>query len=305
MASIDLKTDLCGIELENPLILASGVLGVTAETLQNVTKAGAGAVVTKSIGLRPREGHKSPSLVEVPQGLLNAMGLPNPGIDAFSEELGKLTAADTKVIGSVFGADAGEYTELALKMEALGVDAVELNLSCPHAKGYGLELGSDPEMVKSIVGAVSDSVKIPIMAKLTPHTPNIVELGTAAVDAGADALVAINTIKAMKIDTATGYPVLGNKIGGYSGPVIKPIGVRAVYELRSKLDVPVVGVGGVMTGEDVVEYLMAGACAVQVGSAVFYHGMDVFGKIHRELRQLMEEHNYAALTDIIGLALKK
>lgn len=305
MASVNLSYDLCGFKMRNPLILASGILGVSAETLEKVSNAGAGALVTKSIGQEPREGHPNPSLIELPHGLLNAMGLPNPGIDAFGEELKKLMATETPVIGSIFGKDAQEYSALAAKMEGLGVSAVELNLSCPHAKGLGLELGSDPEMVKNIVSEVTKAVKVPVLAKLTPHTPNIVELGTAAVDGGAKALVAINTIRAMKIDVATGRPVLGNKIGGYSGPAIKPIGVRACYELKSELDVPVIGVGGIMNGEDVVEYLMAGACAVQLGSAVFYDGIEVFDRIHRELRQIMEDHNYSTINDIIGLALKQ
>jgi dihydroorotate dehydrogenase (NAD+) catalytic subunit len=301
-----LNINLSGLELRNPLILASGILGVTAETMARVSAAGAGAIVTKSIGLEPREGHRNPTLIELPHGLLNAMGLPNPGIEEFCSELPKLLETGTPVIGSIFGKDAGEYAKLGAKMEEAGVSALELNLSCPHAKGLGLELGSDPEMVKNITSAVTSEVNIPVFAKLTPHTPNLVELGEAAVAGGAKGLVAVNTIKAMKIDTATGTPVLGNIIGGYSGPALKPIGVRAVYELSAaELGIPVIGVGGVMTGEDVVEYLMAGASAVQLGSAVFYDGMNAFDKIHRELRSFMESNNYSNINDIIGLALRK
>ena len=303
MPPIKTEVNLCGIEMKNPLILASGILGVTAETLAKVNLAGAGAVVTKSIGLEPRGGHPNPSLIEVPHGLLNAMGLPNPGIEGFGEELEKLKTTDFPIICSIFGRNAKEYSTLAKKMEASGVSGIELNLSCPHAKGLGLEVGSDPKMVKSIVSSVTKSVKLPVFAKLSPHTHDIVKLGSTAVDAGAAGLVAINTIKAMKIDIASGKPVLGNKIGGYSGPAIKPIGVRAVYELCSELDVPVIGVGGIMTKEDVVEYLMAGAKAVQIGSAVYYDELAVFDKINRELRSYMEEHSYSSIDDIVGKAL--
>lgn len=305
MSAPDLRIDLCGIKLENPLILASGIWGVTGESMKKVCGAGAAAVVTKSIGTTPRDGHSNPTLIEIPHGLLNAMGLPNPGIDEFGTEINILKECGVSVIGSIFGADSGEYGALAKKMEGLGVDGIELNLSCPHAKGLGLELGSDPDQVKDCVGAVKEAVKLPVFAKLTPHTPRIVDLGAAAMEAKADALVAVNTIRAVSIDIKTGTPVLGNKIGGYSGPALKPIGVRAVYELRSELDIPVIGVGGIMTGEDVVEYLMAGAAAVQIGSGVFYEGIEIFNKIEDELLTFMEDNGYAKISDIEGLALIK
>jgi len=297
--------ELCGLKLKNPLILASGILGVTAATMIKVGSAGAAAVVTKSIGLDPRPGHKNPCLIEVHEGLLNAMGLPNPGIDEFGSELERLKGGKLPVIGSIFGGDAGEFRKLAEKMESFGAAAVELNLSCPHAKGLGLEVGSDPKMVKKVVKAVTGAVDIPVFAKLTAHTPRIVELGMAACDGGADGLVAINTIRAMKIDTVTATPVLGNRIGGLSGPVILPIGVRAVYELCSELDITVVGCGGVSRGTDVIEYMMAGASAVQIGSAAYYRGMDVFKKIEKELVQYMSEQNIKDINDIVGVAHKR
>ena len=305
MSKFGLGVELCGIELTNPLILASGILGVTAETMENVGKAGAAAVVTKSIGVEPRTGHKNPSLIELPHGLLNAMGLPNPGIQEFGYELNKLKGSKLPVIGSIFGGDEKEYAVLAENMEGYGARAIELNLSCPHAKGLGLEIGSDPKMVKKVVSAVRDAVKIPVLAKLTPHTPNIVDLGRAAADGGADALVAINTIRAMSINTITGAPVLGNKIGGLSGPALKPIGVRAVYELSSELDITVVGCGGITNGPDVIEYMMAGAAAVQVGSAAFYRGTDVFKKIELELIEFMKAQDIKDINDIIGIAHSK
>jgi dihydroorotate dehydrogenase (NAD+) catalytic subunit len=291
--------------MTNPLMLASGILGVTAETMMRVASAGAGGVVTKSIGLIPKEGHPNPSVIEVPHGLLNAMGLPNPGIDDFGSELQKLKFLNTPVIGSIFGTNEKEYAKLARKMEEFGVQGIELNLSCPHAEGTGYELGTDPEIVKKIVKEVKSAVEIPVFAKLTPHVPRIVDIGRAALDAKADGLVAVNTIRAMSIDINTKMPVLGNKIGGYSGPALKPIGVRAVYELKSELDAVVIGVGGIMTAKDVVEYLMAGASAVQLGSAVFYHGMEIFKEINSDLVQLMKEHGYEGISELIGSAIKK
>jgi dihydroorotate dehydrogenase (NAD+) catalytic subunit len=233
------------------------------------------------------------------------MGLPNPGISDFTKELTSVKRGKMIVIGSIFGKDAKEYSKLARKMEEAGTAAVELNLSCPHAKGLGMELGTDPAMVKKITKAVSGAVNIPVWAKLTPHAPNIVEVGASAVAGGADALVAINTVKAMRINMDTGQPVLGNRSGGLSGPAIKPVGIRAVYDLASNLDVPIIGVGGIMSGEDAAEYMMAGASAVQVGSAVFYHGFGAFKKISKELSNYLKIHGYKNIKDITGLALKK
>jgi dihydroorotate dehydrogenase (NAD+) catalytic subunit len=189
-------------------------------------------------------------------------------------------------------------------MEKYGAAGIELNLSCPHAKGLGMEIGSDPKMIRSIVRAVVKKVEIPVFAKLTPQTPDIIALGRAAAESGAAGLVAINTIKAMKIDISTAMPVLGNRIGGYSGPAVKPVGVRAVYELSSDLDIPVIGVGGITTGEDVAEYMMAGAAAVQIGSAVMYNGVDAFDRIHRELRMFMESSGYTDVKKLIGAAIR-
>lgn len=300
-----MEVSLCGLSLKNPLILASGILGVSAKTMIRVDSAGAGAIVTKSIGKEPREGHTSPSLIELNHGLLNAMGLPNPGIKNFVDELESLRGRGMVIVGSVFGKNEDEFAYVARRMEEAGAKAVELNLSCPHAKGLGMELGSDPVLVKKIVQKVKLTVDIPVWAKLTPHVPDIVEIGSSAVSGGADALVAINTMKAMRINTDAARPVLGNKAGGLSGAALKPVGIRAVYDLASNLEVPVVGVGGIMRGEDAAEYMMAGASAVQVGSAVFYHGIEAFGKIKRELAEFMEQHGYKDINEIIGIALRK
>jgi dihydroorotate dehydrogenase (NAD+) catalytic subunit len=301
----DLSTDVAGLKLRNPIILASGILGETGKTLERVFSSGVGAVTTKSIGLEPRTGHDNPTIVELDYGLLNAMGLPNPGISEYEKELKQALGCGVPVIGSIFGSDAAEFAELAKVMAEYGASAVELNLSCPHASGYGSEVGSDPIMVENITKEVKKTVKIPVLVKLTPNTADIVELGNAGVAGGCAGLVAINTVKGIALSPELGRPVLSNKFGGYSGPGIKPIGLRCVFELaQANLGVPIIGVGGITTGLDIVEYLMAGASAVQVGTAVYSHGLEVFSNMVSELQEFMTKHNYESVQQLIGLAVK-
>jgi len=296
----DLSTSVCGLTLANPTILAAGVLDETGKTMKAVASAGAGALVTKSIGKSPRQGHDNPCVVELDYGLLNAMGLPNPGIEAYREEIAIALESGAPVIGSVFGGDEEEISEVAALMEDCGVAAVELNLSCPHAKGLGAEIGSSPEKVESVCREAKNTVGIPVLAKLTPNTRSIVELAEAAERGGADALVAINTLKGMAISPEARMPVLANKLGGLSGPAIKPIGLRCVYEIYEAVEIPVVGVGGVSNGRDAVEYIMAGASAVQIGTAVWRQGLSVFRTICDEISEFMDENGIAALTEIVG-----
>ena len=273
-----------------------------AGSMQRVFNSGAGAIVTKSIGLKPRDGYANPTLVELEHGLLNAMGLPNPGIELFEEELKKLKNSNISIIGSIFGSNVYEFVKLSEKMQQCKVDALELNMSCPHAKGYGLEIGSDPKLVKEITSKVKESVKIPVFVKLSPNLTNIVEIAQSAETGNADAIVAINTLKAMKIDIELKMPVLSNKIGGYSGNAIKPIGIRCVYEISKNVDIPVIGVGGITTGEDAIEYFMAGASAIQIGSGIYYRGIDIFKTICDEIEIWMKKHRYNDLSAIIGVA---
>jgi len=299
---IDLSVDFVGMKLRHPIMLASGILGQTGDLILSAHRAGAAAVVTKSIGIEPREGHPNPTIFPLKFGLLNAMGLPNPGIDEFGKELERLRRADVNVIGSIFASKASDFAILARKMEQYGVRAVELNLSCPHARGYGSEIGSSPASVRNIVKSVVAAVKIPILAKLTPNTSDICSLGLAAEEAGASAVVAINTLRAMEIDPYLRRPVLGNRIGGLSGPAIKPIGLRCVYELYDALSIPIVGVGGISTGIDVAEYIMAGASAVQVGSVVYEKGLDAIATLESELRAFMKEEGITSVSQMRGMA---
>ena len=273
-----------------------------AGSMTRIFKSGAGGIVTKSIGLKPREGYNNPSAVELECGLLNAMGLPNPGIDEFKDEIIQLKKAKIPIIGSIFGSNSKEFTILANKMQDSGADALELNMSCPHAKGYGLEIGSDSKIVEEITSNVKKSVSIPVFVKISPNLTDISKIAQSAEKGGADAIVAINTVKAMKIDIETQRPILSNKIGGYSGKAIKPIGIRCVYEIYKKIDIPIIGVGGITTGEDAIEYIMAGASAVQIGSAVYYRGINTFDKICKEMKAWMKKNNYKKIDELIGVA---
>ena len=298
---VSLKTEVGSISLDRPGMIASGIMDETGKSLVRVLESGAGAVVTKSIGLEPKPGHDNPCFMEVSGGYVNAMGLPNPGIELFREEM-EIAVPKGKVIGSIYGAGPDDFRKLAAKMEDYGACAVELNLSCPHAKGYGMEVGTDPDMVKRIVAAVKSTVSIPVWAKLTPNTHILTQIGSAVQDAGGDAVVAINTLKAMVISPEFARPIMSNKFCGLSGEAVKPVGVRAIYDLKSVLDIPLVGVGGISSWRDAAEYIMAGASAFQVGSAVGTKGLEVFKQINEGLEAFMEEYDYPSIKSMVGVA---
>lgn len=255
--------EVAGVALRNHCILAAGVLGTTGASLARILAHGAGGVVTKSIGPHPSGGHPGPCVVEVEGGLLNAMGLPNPSRD-FEGEVAAL--AGNPVIVSIFGGNPEEFREVASWFAGVAA-GFELNLSCPHAEGYGAALGTDPTLVEECTRAVS-RLGIPVWVKLTPNVTDITLCGAAAERGGAAAVVAINTVKAMRISTPLKRPVLGNRYGGLSGRAIFPIAVRCVYDLYEACGIPVIGCGGISTAEDVIEMMMAGASAVEIGSAV-------------------------------------
>lgn len=296
-----LETFIGRLRLENPGMVASGIMDETGPSMARMIGCGAGAVVTKSIGSEPKTGYPNPCFTEVKSGFVNAMGLPNPGIDLFGEEMACAVKAGP-IIGSIFGSGPEEFAKLAGKMEDYGASAVELNLSCPHAHGYGMEVGTDPAMVKKIVAEVKSAVKIPVWAKLTPNTHVILDIGRAVQEGGGDAVVAINTLKAMVISPEMGKPVLSNKFGGLSGPAVRSVGVRAIYDLYSVLDIPLVGVGGISDHRDALQYIMAGACAFQIGSAVATKGTDIFGIINKNMDYFMLDRGYKSIADMVGIA---
>lgn len=267
-----------------------------------VYNAGAGGVVTKSIGPTPRTGYPNPTIVETDVGLLNAVGLPNPGIEEFRPEVEVALKGGAVVIGSVYGKDADEFAATARKMAGYGVPAIELNLSCPHAKGLGTEIAQHEATVREITAAVKARVNVPVFPKLSPNVANIASFAEAAEDAGADGIVAINTVKAMSIVPELRMPVLAYKIGGLSGPAIRPIGVRCVYEIREAVEIPIVGVGGVETGRDALEYIMAGASAVQIGTALLSRGFDVFALVSAEVSRILDDVGLKSVREAIGVA---
>jgi dihydroorotate dehydrogenase (NAD+) catalytic subunit len=296
-----LAIEITGLKLENPIILAAGVLGTTGSSLKRMADFGAGAVVTKSIGSEPKEGHPNPTMVKLDCGFLNAMGLPNPSYKDFLDELAVAKLGGIPVIASVFGAHPDEFAEIINGLP--GADAYELNVSCPHASGYGAVVGTGPVLVEEITRAAKNTTKAPVWVKLTPNVTDIIEIGVAAQKGGADAVVAINTVRGMAVDIYSGYPILGNIYGGLSGQAIRPVAVKCVYDLYKALEIPIIGVGGVGSWQDVVEMMMAGASAVQIGSAV-YNDINIFNLICADLSTYLSDSNYT-LHDIIGLSYRR
>ncbi len=291
------------MKLKNPLMLASGILGVSGASLKRVAlSGGAGAIVTKSIGMTSREGHRNPTFVELENGLISAIGLANPGYVEFEQEMEVAREGKVPIIASVYGFSFREYVEVAKAMQSYGVDAIELNLSYPNVGKAGAFYGYSEELAHEVVEEVRKEVDIPIIAKLTAGAGDIVAIAKACEDAGADGITAIGSLRAMKIDIETGRPILGNKVGGLSGPCIKPIAVRCVYEISREVSIPVIGCGGIVTGEDAIEYFMAGASAVQIGTGILNRGITIFKKVSLEIKEYMEENGYSSLEEIIGLA---
>ena len=299
----DLAVRCAGVNLRNPFLLASGIWGESGESLAGAWRAGAGGVITKSIGSAVRPGYPNPTVETYERwGLLNAMGLPNPGIDEYPREIEVARSAGATVIGSVFGGDAEEFAHLAVRMAATGVVALELNLSCPHAEGFGTEVGGTPADVERIVRAVTKEVSIPVIAKITPNTNDAAGLARAAERGGAAAVSAINTLRAIAIDVHLRRPVLSHGIGGLSGPAIKPVGLACVWQIFEKVQIPVIGVGGIATATDALEYVMAGARALEVGTQVTFDGIGVFGRLAHDLSGLLDELGFSRLEDAVGVA---
>ena len=300
-----LETEIAGIKITNPTMLAAGILGMSSTFFKRVAKAGAGAIVTKSIGLKARKGYANPTMVNVPCGMLNAMGLPNPGIKNFAEEIEEAKKTGIPIIVSIFGFSADEFAEVAEKASRSGADALELNVSCPHIEKAGAEIGQNPQLVAEVVKKVKKAVKVPVFVKLTPNVSDICEVAVAATDAGADAITAVNTVRAMAIDVETMRPILANKIGGLSGAAIKPIALRCVFEIYRAVKVPVIGCGGITGWQDAVEFLLAGASAVQIGTAIALKDIEIFRTVAKGIDQYLKRKNFHSVKKIVGLAHEK
>jgi dihydroorotate dehydrogenase (NAD+) catalytic subunit len=298
----DLSVEFAGIKLPNPTILASGILGVSSDVLIRVSRAGAGAVVTKSFNRKGREGYRNPSFIEVQGGFLNALGIPNPGMEEMREEVETVSKKGVPVIASVFGFDAEEFAESATMGEKGGAIAVELNVSCPHVREVGVEIGQRPKVVAEVTQAVKSRVHIPVFVKLSPNVTDIAEVAKAAENAGADAITAINTVLGTAVDVDSGFPILGGVLGGLSGPAIRPIALRAVYQIRQAVRIPIIGVGGIEDWTGAVQMMMAGASAVQIGSAITSKGLDVFREVTTGIGKFLEQKGYKSIREIVSIA---
>lgn len=302
---VDLTTSLLHLKLRNPTILASGILGTSGVYFSNLEQCGVGAVTMKSVSIEPREGYKNPVIVADKHYILNAVGLPHPGIEG-----GIALVKDAKkhstvpIIGSVFGKTLEQFGEAAQLLSQAQPDILEVDLSCPHVD-YGKPIASSPELVTKVTSLVRDSVprSIPVSIKLSPNVVDIKEIAQAAEQAGADALTAVNAAgTGMRINVETKTPVLCNKFGGVTGPALLPIALRCVYQIYDTVDIPIIGTGGVTYGTDALEMLMAGASAVGVGSAVYYRGNTVFKDICSEMKAWMQQHGYTKISQLVGVA---
>ena len=295
-----LEINLSGLKLKSPIILASGILGVSFSSMKRVINAGAGAVTTKSIGPRPRKGYKNPSIIEIyPGTFMNSVGLGNPGIDDFILEIKEIKENNIPLIVSVFGDTKEVYLEVATKAEKAGADAIEINISCPHAEVTSI--GIDKDLTYKIVKYIKEHLSKPLFVKLNPNVTNIGEIALAAEKGGADGVVAINTLTALKIDVNTKRPILSHGSGGLSGKAIHPIAIKKVYDLYKILKIPIIGCGGIDSWEDVIEFFLAGASAVQIGTAL-YREIEIIKEINKGIIQYLKDNQYNSINDIKGLA---
>ncbi len=304
-----LQTTFLHLSMPSPLVLASGIWGTSAALLERAAVAGCGAVTAKSAGPRPRGGHVNPTALDWGGGLINAIGLPNPGAEAethiLAEARQRLAPLDVKLIASFFADTAEGFGEVARILAQAQPHLLEANISCPNVHSeFGDPFAASAESAAQVAAAVKAAVPdIPLIVKLAPNVPNIGRIARAVVDAGADAICAINTMPGMVIDIESGQPILHNRSGGLSGPAIHPIALRAVYEIhRAVPETPIIGTGGVTTGEEAIAMLMAGATLVGVGSAIYYRGPDALTQIRDEMAAWLASHGYDSPAAIVGLA---
>ena len=298
-----LATSIGPINLGKPVMLASGILGISLDVFNRLYRSGAGAVVTKSLSIAPWEGYPNPTIFSVKGGgWINAVGLSNPGAANFAKMI--QPNQDVPIVVSLVGSVPDDFKTMLKEFENCKVKAYELNLSCPHVAQVGLEVGDDHGLVKEIVSTVKQSTNVPVIAKVGLGTSNYLNTVGAAIDSGIDAITAINTVRSMAIDVETQRPILSNKFGGLSGTPIKPIAQRCVYEISSKYDIPIIGCGGISTWEDAVEFFLAGASAVQLGSAIGDNWVGVFEEINNGILQYMKRKNYSSIKEMVGVAKK-
>ena len=300
---IDSKVTLAGVELKNPIVVPSGTFGFGREYGQFFDLSELGAICVKGLTPQPREGNPSPRIAETPMGILNSVGLQNPGVDAFiAGELPELRKHDVKIIANISGNTPEEYGGMCEKLSAAGVDMIEVNISCPNVKAGGLAYGTRPELAAEVTQvAKAHAGSVPVMVKLSPNVTDITEIARAVEEAGADAISLINTIRGMRIDVNTRRPILKMNTGGLSGPAVLPVAVRMVWETANAVKIPILGMGGVSKGTDAAELMLAGAAAVAVGTASF---ADVYApvRVRDELFALAERQGLAHISALTGAA---
>lgn len=300
----NLSLTLCGIHLRNPTILASGILGTCRALLGRAARGGAGAVTIKSISEEPRNGHSNPAVITFEAGLMNAVGYSNPGLDEALLEFADLAEIACPVFASVIGQSPDQFARVAEQLSALPFAAIELPLSCPHTPGYGTLAGQGtPEATAAITAAVRQVTAKPLFVKVSPNIPALCEVCKAAEESGADAITAVNSMgPGMVINIEARQPVLDYKVGGVTGPALRPIATRCVYDIYEAVRIPIIGTGGISTGRHAVEMMMAGAAAVGIGSAVYADGVEVFNRIAREMAAWMQANNVENVEDLTGAA---
>lgn len=297
---MNLKVNICGVELENPVIAASGTFGFGREYAELYDLSEIGAISVKGLTKAPRAGNPPPRITETYGGILNSVGLQNPGVDAFiKEEIPFLRQYRCKIIANMAGSTFEDYCEMAEKLSAADVDLLEMNISCPNVKAGGAAFGTNPDTVYEITKTVRKYAKKPLIVKLSPNVSDITETAKAAEAGGADALSLINTLTGMAIDIKTRRPILANVVGGMSGPCVKPVAVRMVYQVHNAVKLPIIGMGGISTGEDAVEFMLAGSSAVMVGTANF---TDPYAcvKVRDGIQAYMEQYNIEDVNDLVG-----
>jgi len=303
---MNLKTNFCGVEFKNPLVLASGILGVTGSSMAEVIRQGAGGVTTKSIWLKEHEGHKNPVILAKSEFMINAVGLPDGGVEKAEHEINEYRKqTKAPLIASIVGGKTEEYIAIAKKIVEYKPEIIEINASCPNVedelgKPFACRIHAASKLTAEIKKVIKD---IPVSVKLSPNVENISEIAKACEDAGADALTVCNTFgPGLVIDINVRKPVLSNKVGGVSGPGIFPLSLKCVWDCYKAVKIPIIGTGGITTGNDAIQMILAGATLLGVGSAVYYRGTEVFQKIVDEMEEYMKEHKIENLSDLIGQA---
>ena len=297
---MNMKVNLAGVELKNPVMTASGTFGSGAEYGEMVDLNGLGAVVTKGVANVPWPGNPTPRIAETYGGMINAIGLQNPGIDVFAKrDIPFLKQYDTKIIVNVCGRTTEDYVEVVERLGDEPVDMLEINISCPNVKEGGIAFGQDPKAVEAITREVKKHAKQPVIMKLSPNVTDITEMARAAEAGGADVISLINTLTGMKIDINRRTFAVANKTGGLSGPAVKPVAVRMVYQAANAVKIPIIGMGGIMNAEDALEFILAGATAVSVGTANFHNPYATAGVVSG-IESYMKKYNVEDINDLVG-----